>query len=276
MSDLEQLKACSNASKKIEQTIEENRQITLFNDNKDNLAGAAQVVWGNRKKDRENQQTAWDNRKNWLKENDEDINRKVETRNWACEGASWGGRDGWCSNDHGGDWEFDSHSQASWQACSFVHKCKKKDSVKWREAENKTRNEKGERPANFNEPKPEKNQGIYIHKNFTEIPSINLQCCSNAINVNLANQASADLQNISQKCNQEIEQKIQNLQNTTQPIAAQPIVTQPSQEIMEESVSSEETPIPVYKNSFVIFSFGGSVISSSLILCLVMLIFLLN
>lgn len=264
MSDLQQLKACSEASKELQKVIEQNRLIAEFNSEQDKKQGLAHVIWGKRKKEREDLQTAWDDRRLQIKNS-----LLGEEIAMGCGG---------CGTNRKCDGGYSAKRE---QGCGFLNMgceqiCNRNDSTADREATQQVTNEKGPRPANFNEPEPRKNQGDYYHKNVINVPPINVQCCSNAINVNTAGQSSAELQNISQKCNQEIEQKIQNLQNTTQPIGTQVATTQPvtSQEIVDESLVLEETPIPIYKNPLYI---GGAIGSLSLIFCcLLILIFLLN
>lgn len=143
----------------------------------------------------------------WATRKQQLIDERKNTRNWACEGASWDGRGGWCSNDHGGDWEFDHHSKDSWQVCSFTHKCRRKS-----DAINKILRDEGYNRAEPSVP------GVPQSPVFKSENTI--QCCSQIFNdINISG-GPATFSNINQNCSQRINEQLNAPAPTSAPTSA--------------------------------------------------------
>lgn len=252
MSDLQQLESCRDASKILEKVIADREKIAKWNSERDKEAGAALEIWEKRKSNHETT-------------NNNEIKKKYESmkNEWWDRCADIGfGND--CNNTTGLNAACTMHNEerADGECFADIPGCTGyRRTVRCKRSSSKLETDfnawKKAYIFPFNEPMPEKNKGKYTHVIPTEVPPINIQCCSNAINVNTVGMSTAQLENIKQDCNQQIKQQIEDLKSTTQL----------PQEIMDE------TPIPVYKNSFIVFSFGGL---SSLIFFLLLIIFLLN
>lgn len=166
---------------------------------------------------------------NWATRKKQLTNEIKNTINWACEGASWDGRFGWCSNDHGGDWEFDHHSKDSWQACSFTHKCKRKTS-----SVDRILREEGYNAA---EPIiPSERQAPQFTSNN------NILCCSQLFsNINVQGGA-AEFSNINQNCQQQINNALNNPSTTSPP------TTSPSEDDITSPNEDDTTPTTLKSN----------------------------
>lgn len=201
---------CQQALKCYQETAQENDRINKRNDEKKVEHKKLRESW----KGWNDEFSEWKNKtgkySKWGKVEEELQSERKKTRNWACEGSSWAGRSGWCSNDHGGGWVFESHRKDSWQPCSWVHICKRSsDNVK-----------KDLDKAGYKNSMPTKDPETGIYWYGTKEPSEQtpnldeqhendaiIQCCGNVINAGDGN----DLTDIKQSCSQEVNQKIVKL-----------------------------------------------------------------
>jgi hypothetical protein len=165
---------------------------------------------------------------NWATRKKQLQNERRNTRNWACEGASWDGRGGWCSNDHGGDWEFDHHSKDSWQVCSFTHKCRIKG-----DAINRILTDEGYNRAEPSIP-GERQPPRFDSQN-------NIQCCSQIFSDISVQGGAAEFSGINQNCQQRITNELNKPAPT--PAAGSPLSTStPSTSTPSTSTPSTSTP----------------------------------
>lgn len=146
---------------------------------------------------------------NWATRKKQLIDERKNTNSWACEGASWDGRGGWCSNDHGGDWEFDHHSKDSWQVCSWTHKCRRKG-----DAINRILRDEGYNRAEPNVP------GIPQSPQFNSQNTI--QCCSQVFSNISVEGGAAEFSGINQNCQQQLNNELNKPTPTSAPEPSQP------------------------------------------------------
>ena len=135
---------------------------------------AKRDAYNNAKRDRENVQRDWDNRKNDIA----NAKRGESRDTWKHEAFNSNGD--WCNNEISG-WEDDGDRDVGWVdggCCRHRRRCKKGGGLVDREANEQTTNEKGGRPGNYNEPWP--NDAAPVTQNQTPI---NIACCANTTNI---------------------------------------------------------------------------------------------
>jgi hypothetical protein len=187
---VQELEACKKASDALATAVQTNIEITNFNENQSRAAAAAIAVWDNRRVERENAQRDWDNRRNQIKSEKLD-----EWREGGCGGCGTSGK---CD---GGGWHEDHVARCGWLNALCNRKCKRDDGQAEKEANDQTRNERGDRPSNFNEAKPVDGQGDFYHKNLMPTNTV-INCCANIANI------SGDVSNFAQKCSQQVNQQL--------------------------------------------------------------------
>jgi hypothetical protein len=205
--ELQKLQACKDAMICYGRVIYYNQSVTNYNDKQKAKLKAMDAVWERRKKIRSDEQTAWDTRKNNIY-NDK-INERRLFKNCVLWTSVW---DDYCPTDHGNGWYREPGSQDGHGCIGGQGKAKCRRTAQQASAEtnNEIVNEKGPRPKNYeeDESKPTQTSFPLLEQNVT---SINLQCCSNYMNV-----LGTAKDNV-QSCKQQLEININQATSTTPP-----------------------------------------------------------
>jgi hypothetical protein len=282
---LAQLQACLDTSKLLDKTIKENKAIAEFNSQQSAKAGAAKVIWNNRKEARENQISNWDNNtgdySSFQDQKNGYLNEEREYKNcveWVSVSDN-----SFCSNDYGFGWSRILGSEAQYN-CRWGQgksKCKRSTDKANQEFNTWKENQSIKRPNTFNEPEPKEGEGDYYFQKAIELPSVNIQCCTNYTNVNTAGQSIVSLENIQQSCNQQIEQTIAQLQltsppttspsTTSPPTTSPPTTTSKPKPIIQDAEDENEDEIT--QNRYLIIG-SGIFLVAILVIILLFLIFI--
>jgi len=258
--NVEELKSCQRAADSLNVAVTTNVEISKFNTEQSQRAAAALSTWENRKREREQSQRDWDNRRDQIKSD-----KEKEDREAGCGGC---GTNQNCDQAHGSGWNWNRTDRCGlWNAqCKFI--CRRSGDLAFREANDQIRNERGDRPGDFNESKPVDKQGDFYHKELIQLENIGINCCSNSINT--ADQSN--VLNVIQKCQQEINQKITSSLETDQKINSSSSTSLPQQSEEKKSLTStwwSNQKTDVFTAGFILYMFICSCI------CIMFLVLLL-
>jgi hypothetical protein len=239
--------------------VQTNIEITAFNEAQSLEAAAALSVWENRRTQREQSQRDWDNRRNKIKS--EKLNEDMYMGCGGC-GTNRGCDSGW-------KWHRNNNG-CNGLGCEQV--CRRDDNTAQREADDQTRNERGDRPGDFNEAKPEDKKGDFYHKDTMPINSA-INCCANIANIN------GDVSNFAQRCSQQITQQIA-LANAPAPAPANAPAPAPANapapaatDAPLDTVTGDDEPAP--DNTYLIGGGFGAILLSSCCIFLLLIVFFL-
>jgi hypothetical protein len=286
---LAQLQACLDTSELLDKTIKENKAIAEFNSQQSAKAGAAKVIWNNRKEARENQILNWDNNKGEYSEFQTQKNQLLNEEREFINCVEWISvkNDSFCSNDYGSGWNRIAGSEAQYN-CRWGQgksKCKRSTDKANQEFNTWKENQSIKRPNTFNEPEPKEGEGDYYFQKVIELPPVNIQCCTNYTNVNATGQSLVSLENIQQSCNQQIEQTIAQLQltsppttspSTTSPSTTSPPITPPTTTSQPKPIiqdAEDENEDEITQNRYLIIG-SGIFLVAILVIILLFLIFI--
>lgn len=289
-SSLDFLKRCLDSSKLLQKTINDNKVIADFNSEQSAGAGAAKVIWDNRKQAHENtNNTNITNHRNFLVNNW--IDHCVDTNIYGCgDTGSLNCPSGWERYDQTC---IDSGNCAPWNRYSRIIRCKRNAQT----IESELNTWKTANIFPFNEPEPKAGEGDYYFRDPIEIPPVNIQCCGNYVDINSTGTSSVSLEGIQQNCNQSIEQSIFQIEQslTTTPSSSSTTTILPSSTTTSTANSSRVTnsvtpktqipttpktqiptiPPPTQITSPIILFIGGSGFLFSISICIIIILSLL-
>lgn len=194
------------AARKCAKTVEKNNKlgecnslITTYNNQQSCLLTKAQDNWQTEKTKRENSQRDWDNRRNDIFNGNQETKA---TNNGGCIAYDW-----WCRNDFGDNWEDDG--QIDHWGCEKKRRCRKTNDYRWRQADEQIKNERGNRPGDYNISRPTQDAFPF----YQQVIGADVQCCTNYFDC--GNNCTA--LNNKQSCLQAINSTIEEAANPTLP-----------------------------------------------------------